>query len=240
MDLGLYFRVIWRFRFFVVIGIIVALTLALLSVVKVSFSDGVRVAYRETPQWQSQALLLISQPGFPEGRAVAGLTDEGAATDPARLSNLPYLYAEMANGDEVRARFHQFQLPRGDFAAQPFTVTTANAYQLNLPLLGINGISDTPRNAILVTRSAARAFSEYLEEEQIRAGIPEAQRVVVPVLREPTKVQRVAGPKKTIPIVIFLAVMLAVVGLAFVLENLRPQIRLVRELETETRPRKLA
>jgi hypothetical protein len=37
-----------------------------------------------------------------------------------------------------------------------------------------------------------------------------------------TQAQLVAGRKKTLAIVTFLAVMIATVGLAFVLENLRP------------------
>ncbi len=38
------------------------------------------------------------------------------------------------------------------------------------------------------------------------------------------------GRSKTVPIVVFLTVMLAVIGLAFILENLRPRVRPVADV----------
>ena len=67
MDLSLYGRVIWRFRWLVVLGLILAIALAVLSVAKVS-SHG--LSYRKHEVWQSSTTVLLTQHGFPWGRAV--------------------------------------------------------------------------------------------------------------------------------------------------------------------------
>jgi hypothetical protein len=71
MDLRLFMRVLWRSRFLVAFGLAAALALALLAFVRVSF-DGTtpRFSYRTQETWESQALLLLTQSGFPWGRSV--------------------------------------------------------------------------------------------------------------------------------------------------------------------------
>ena len=67
MDLQLYFRVLWRFRFLMAIGLLAALALSALSLVSVGPSG---VSYRQQEVWSSSAKLLVSQDGFPEGRSI--------------------------------------------------------------------------------------------------------------------------------------------------------------------------
>ncbi len=43
------------------------------------------------------------------------------------------------------------------------------------------------------------------------------------VIQQPVKVQLLKGRPKTLPVVIFLTILLGVGGLAFVLENVRPR-----------------
>jgi hypothetical protein len=47
----------------------------------------------------------------------------------------------------------------------------------------------------------------------------------------------VVGRKKTLPITVFLAVLIATLGLAFILENLRPRLRSVSLAEPQADPR---
>jgi hypothetical protein len=53
----------------------------------------------------------------------------------------------------------------------------------------------------------------------------------------PSKARLIQGRKKTMAVLIFLAVTMAVIGLAFVLENLKPRARAV---EAEPEPESLA
>ena len=61
MDLSLYGRVIWRFRWLVALGLILAIALSVLSIAKVS-SHG--LSYRKHEIWQSSSTVLLTQHGF--------------------------------------------------------------------------------------------------------------------------------------------------------------------------------
>jgi hypothetical protein len=132
VDLALFLRVLWRFRFLVVAGLIVALALAFFSFIRVSVVDGSpRFAYREKETYESWALLFVTQPGFPWGRSVISeeqqpqqvpqpqqepaVADNGKSApttapadttprfaDPSRFATLAVLYATLATGDPVR------------------------------------------------------------------------------------------------------------------------------------------
>ena len=69
VDFRLYARVIWRFKWVVMLGLIVAVGLAGLSVVKVG--KGGKIAYRQAELWASTARLGVTQQGFPWGRLFA-------------------------------------------------------------------------------------------------------------------------------------------------------------------------
>ena len=84
MDFGLYVRVLWRFRLLVVLGLILALSLAMLSFVRVG-TDG--VTYRQTELWASTTRLLVTQTGFPEGRLYGADAHGRRPADRARRSS---------------------------------------------------------------------------------------------------------------------------------------------------------
>jgi hypothetical protein len=67
----------------------------------------------------------------------------------------------------------------------------------------------------------------YLKNQQRAAQIPAAQRIDLQILKRSTRPVVIEPLKKTLPIAIFLAVAVATVGLAFVLENLRPRVHAV-------------
>ena len=71
VDLNLYLRVLWRFRLIVAIGLVLAISLAFASLVKVGFAHGsLSLSYRQQPTWQSTTRLFVTQEGFPWGRSV--------------------------------------------------------------------------------------------------------------------------------------------------------------------------
>ena len=80
----------------------------------------------------------------------------------------------------------------------------------------------------MLAQRAMNGFLRYLEREQARSEIPAHQRVVLEVVRQPNKVVLLKGRPEDTPIVIFLAVLLATFGIAFMLENLRPRLQRCR------------
>jgi hypothetical protein len=92
-----------------------------------------------------------------------------------------------------------------------------------LPLLDLMAIATSPRAAVDLAQRSANAFGTYIREQQRANDVPLTDRVVVQQLVRPLP-PRVFQPRsKTMPIVVFLAVMFATVGLAFLLENARPR-----------------
>lgn len=236
MDLPLFFRVLWRFWWLVLIGVLIAITLAILSVFRIDTTDGYTLEYRQSEKWVSVATVLVTEPDFPLGRSSLQQdvpptsSDEPGQFTPqfapsSRFIELANVYAELVTGDAVR----QVILEDGPLpgAIQAVPLVAANGSDAPLPMVAVRGLAATPEAAVTVAQRASTAFQEYLEAEQGRGGIPAEQRVVLNEVRHPSVATTVMleGRSKTVPIVVFLTVMLAFVGLAFILENLRPRVK---------------
>ena len=226
MDLGLYASVLWRFRAIVILGMLLALFLTVLSVAKIT-SEGLE--YRKAQTWQAQTTLLLTQPGFPEGRALfpnsetQGERSKYSYSDPNRFVSLTGLYSQFAQSDEVRAFVRREGAPRGStVSAAP--VEGSSAYTL-LPVIALFGTAQSRRDAIETTRLGTQAFMQFLDRKTREAEIPKSQRVQVDVLAQPRGAVVIEPRKKTLPIVVFLTVITGTVGLVFVLENLRSRVR---------------
>jgi hypothetical protein len=235
-------RVLWRFKYLVAVGSLLAVVLAGLTVVKVSFANGKpSFAYRQAELWAAQETLLITERGFPEGRTIFPLTGTGsdatsAFADPNRLAGLAVFYSQLANSDIVLSRVPGLP-PRLRPLVTAAAVTSSIGNQSALPLLAIAGRWITPQGAIRLTEAASSAFQSYIEEQQATAGIPTKQRVILTVVDKPDRALVAQPRKKTIPILVFLAVMGATFGLALILEHMRPRVPAAES--TVTMPRDL-
>jgi hypothetical protein len=218
MDLSLYGRVLWRFRWLVALGLIFAIALSVLSIAKVS-SHG--LSYRKHEVWQSSTTVLLTQHGFIWGRAVIPPTQSGATGGPGWLASLTDLYAQFANSDDVKA------LMVRDGASKSWALTAApvTGSSSALPVIALTGLADTPASAVRATLVGRAAFLQYVKSQQVSAAIPNGDRVDLQVLQNATPPVLVQPRKKTLPIVIFIAVISATIGLAFILENARPNVK---------------
>lgn len=220
MDLSLYGRVIWRFRWLVGAGLVFAIALSLLSVAKVS-SHG--LSYRRPELWQSSTTVLLTQHGFPWGRAVIPQSQTGATSGPAWLSGLTELYAQFANSDQVKTlMLREGAAPGWALKAAPVIPTGSSSA---LPVIALAGLAYTPADAIKATLIGRNAFLQYVRSQQAGAAIPNNERVDLQVLQNVTPAVVIQPRKKTLPIVIFLAVVSGTIALAFILENARPRVK---------------
>lgn len=224
MDFALYGRVLRRFWPLVVTGLILAASLAFLSLVRVT-SHG--VIYRSPMVWQSQAVLLLNASGFPYGRTQippAG-TDNSAPPQYVNLSALTDLYSQFANGDDVR------RLMRAEGAPKTWTITATPAVPTiqgaDLPVIALSGRANSASEAVSAVDYGRRALVEYVERQQQAAKIPTGQRINLQIVQRATKPVVVEPRKKTLAIIVFVALLVATIGLAFILENLRPRVRAV-------------
>ena len=229
MDFQLYARVLWRFKLLFLLGLMLAIALATLSLVSVS---GKGLTYRQTELWTSSTRVLITQQGFPTGRLLAldpslDPSKEAARlgiplADPNRLNNLTILYAELATSDPVLRQMRRDGPIRGKILAAPVVVQDG---RYTLPLIDLVAIAATPLEAMKLSLRSATAFQTYLTAQQRANKVPSTDRVLVEQVMRPRGAEIFQPRSKTMPIVIFLAVMFATVGLAFLLENLRPRAR---------------
>jgi hypothetical protein len=245
MDLAIYTRVLWRFRYLVFAGALLGIVLALLSFYKIDFGGGKPTfTHRQSEIWQSESVLFLTQPGFAAGRTVLPYVVKDVAGEktavpsiqqPSEFTDLSPLYARLANSDAVkRLVLRDGKLP-GKYSAIPAADTTYSD-TIPLPMLEIFGTATSSDGAKTVARRATTGFLTYLRKLQIDAGIPDRQRVDIEILNAPSNATVIQPRKKTLPIVVFMAVLFAVMALAFVLENARPGIRVVgsERVEGET------
>lgn len=240
MDLALFMRVLWRFKLLVGGGLLAAIVLSVLAVGRISLSSP-HFVYRQSPEYSVQSTLFVTQQGFPWGYATPPQVDATGAqaqaaaaakalgtkqfADPNRFPSLAVLYAYLAMSDPVKQIMARSgPVEDGHIVAQP-VVVTSSGYGTTLPLVAIAATESTPAKAKALAIRATDAFRTYLEEAQVKNQIPAENRVLVTVLTRAEKPVLVKGRSKTLPLVVFVTVIVAVVGLAFLLENLRPRVR---------------
>jgi hypothetical protein len=233
MDLRLYSRVLRRFWHILLLGVGLAPGLALLSYYNVTFNGAKpELTPRGVEVWQSGATLFLTEPGFPAGRTRIDVVPVKIGTEvvlqseqnsPGTYALLTGLYAKLAQGDRVAELIRRDgQGPvTGTFIAIP-TADTSTSRAEPLPMLSLFGSASTPREAESTVERGKKAFLRYLRSEQAKAAIPVDKRVIVQTVNEPQPAQLLVPRKKTLPFVVFLAVLFATIALLFVLENLRP------------------
>jgi hypothetical protein len=229
VDLELYLRVLWRFRLLVAVGFLLAVALSVLAVVRVNPLASPAFTYRENEEWVSRSMLLLTERGFPVGRSRFETEEEAQSS--GRFADLAALYARLANGDEVRA----LMLKQGPIDDENEFIEAAavlsNQWNSNsppLPLVSISAFAPTPERAAELARRETAAFREYLARQQEANRIPDERRVLVSEINRSTPPELLKARSKTLPAVVFMTIALAVIGLAFLLENLRPRVRAPR------------
>jgi|GEM_PF-2522855 len=235
MDLALYGRVLWRFKFIVFGGLILACLLAVLATAKIT-SHGLR--YRKPVIWQSHSTLMLGQAkAFPEGRAILPPANPDKSypyADLGRFASMLELYGQFANSDAVRRlMIREGAPPQESITAAPVTPVLSTTI---LPVLTLTGLGDSPSQALDAVQRGRKAFLDYIVSQQTAAAIPVKDRVDIQVLQAASPPSVLQKRKKTLPIVIFIAVLSAAIGLAFVLENARPRVRSVPPADEQLPP----
>jgi hypothetical protein len=246
MDVGLYLRVLWRFRIIVACGLVLSLVLALLTFVRVDAGTKHTLTYRQSQKWTSQSTIWVTQQGFPSGSVLPGSAtsptqatpstggSQGSAfEDPQRFTDLAVLYSQLVNTDQVRASIRRFGPIDGTIIAQPgFDRVSGDI----LPLIQLTATAASPEAAVALADRATNGLLAYLNLRQTAAGTPVRDRVVMNVMDPGSKPVLTAGRSKTKPIVVLFASMFAVLGLVALLENMRPTIRKVDSESNDSTP----
>jgi hypothetical protein len=223
MDLELYLRVIWRFKWFVAAGFCAAFGLAILSLFHVSPSSP-HLRYRTVQQWKSTETLLVTERGAPW--LSSGYSKNA---DPQRYSTLATIYVQLVMSNDVRELIHKsWPLTKYDvIQAYPVLAQSYNSNSPPLPLISVEVMSYSAERSQALARHATAAFRDYLADLQAQNDIRTDRRVMVTTVRSYEPPLMIAGPSKTLPIVVFMTVMMGIAGLCLLLENMRPRVRAV-------------
>jgi hypothetical protein len=239
VDLPLYVKVLWRFKWLVLLGLICAVGLSFLSMMRVSFVDGSPAfAYRQDEEWISFARVFVTRPGFQWGASTPEAQIKHSANPQVeaeridsqrqaeqRLTSLAIIYANLVDTDAVRRYMFESGNVPGRVEAAPIPAIQGESEVL--PIISIAGVSRTPALSREITARATQALRQYIFDQQEAAKLPKDARVVMPLIKRAGDTKLMTPRSKTLPIVVFMTVMITVFVLAFLLESLRPRRRML-------------
>lgn len=204
MDIQLFFSVLRRFKWVVLIGFVLACALAFLSFVKVGPHG---LEYRQHEKWVSTTRVLVTS----------------SSQDPVQLA---VTYAALATSDAVTKAAIRTHGIRGTLAAD-FGYT--NRASTALPTVSVSATAGTPASSAVLANDTIPALQAVIARQQRESGVPFDKQAQLQLLNRAVPAEAlVATPRsKTPPVVVFVLVMAATFGLVFILENLRPRVRVV-------------
>ena len=219
MDLALFMRVVWNYRRIVLVGLIVTILLSSLALLRF---DSQGVSLRGGEEWTSRATLFVTQPGFPwgrlqpEGEAPSGPSSQNAT----RLSGLSTLYSKLVDTDQV-SNLMKNSLPDDGWRVEAAPVLDGSGLSNPLPLIQIAALATSAKLAEETAAAAAASLQSYVTTRQDVNAIPEGDRVLLQVIKEPEDADLVSGRSFTLPLVIFLLLGTVTLSVPFVIDNLR-------------------
>jgi len=216
MDIGLFLTVLWRAKWVLLGGILFGLVIAALAYGRPGVSGGRPTLTPNTAEvWQSESQLLITQASFPFSQG------QTASPPQTGLSELSPVYATLANGDAVQAEIRrQVGVPGKVKASESLDVAISAA----LPFVNLIATAPTANDATRLAAGAASVLHAYVIQQQTAARIAPSQRVELAVVQSGANTKLVEGHKLTVPLLVFIAILFAVVSLVFLNENVRPRV----------------
>jgi len=218
MDLQQMFRVLWRFRVIVAVGLLLGIMLAFLAMVRVNLTSAPHFSYRAQPRYESTTTVAVTFPGKKGNNSLN-------ADDLDTLRNATTLFVPYAMGNAVMAELTK----NGPIHGKLFAVQGTASDGSTLPIIEMAADAGTAAGALNLERRHLAAFQKFLHDLQLANGTPANQVVILSPVSGPLPAKLVQGRKLTKPILIFTAILVLTCGLAFVLENMRPRIRPVED-----------
>ncbi len=245
LDLTLYGKVIWRFKWLIALGVILGAGAAYLMMTNAIGAKN----------YSSDADVFITQHGFTWGASgqpassassttgQVGSTQSGGGgnaafnhqiqspyapgVDSQQLSSLASLYAQLASGSALKqllpASYRRLLLSATPAAQLTVNSVAATEYATPavLPIVSFSATAHSPAVATGLVASATRAFQRLVAEQQtsVEPGNP----VIAQIVQGATRPKLISHQSKALPAMVFLVFVCGAFGLALVLENIRPR-----------------
>ena len=230
MNLARHATLLLKYRAVTIGGLLLACALAFLAAFEVPSLER-----RGSETWSAVSNILVTQPGFPEGRVTLpdqsltpGVTlpptgqttapDRQRFADPQRLASLALLYADIAASEQVRSQLPERPAP-GQIAAVAVDATgNGTTY---LPIIALTTQAASPAAAQRLNVQAFEAFEALLQSRQRANDISNTDRIRLSVLDPPSSPTLVTGRSLSPSLLAFLLCCLATVALIHILEALQ-------------------
>lgn len=224
MEIPTYLRVLWRSKWLLLVGAVVAAVAAFFA--GFTITNG-QVEPRAEQSYRAGTTLLLNGPDQPLYQAVIpGQELQEGQSQPQNvdLTSRAILYAYLISGQDMRATVES-QI--GTFAEEE-TLTALRrttqpagdesfAGRYVLPILEVIGTASTPERAEQISRTAAQTFEAQVVSEQTAAEIPEGNRVLITTIDQKPGTA-LEGSNPAIPVVVtFLGVFLLFVAAAYII-----------------------
>ena len=228
MDLPVYLRVLWLYKWLLAVGLILAIVPGFAA--GFTIKDGA-LESRSEKTYTAAATVLVSSKSNPLFQAeIPGqqLTEGVTAPTPVDLSQATVVYAYLVSGSEIRSTVEEEVGELSDVekvtALRRTTQPTGDEQfpgRLTLPVLNIIGTAATPARAEEISVAANAAFQQYVTAQQEAQAVEESNRIQLTTLTENAAIEG-ENSNPLIPVVITaLGVFLIFVALAFVLYNVK-------------------
>jgi hypothetical protein len=226
VDIWYHLRILWRWRVILICGLVLATALAFLVTFKPTLGGA---EWRSQATFTSSSRVMVTQPGFPQGRATLPGSDPTQPIPPpgrklktfapsTRFSELAVIYSYLAQSEQVRDLITPQPLQD-----QISVVTVPNpATGDPLPLLEIATTANSPGAARALNTAVIHGLREYLERYARRAGVPADERVELQILNPPESGALASGRSITLSVMVWLLAMAAALVAVYLLENLYP------------------
>ena len=234
-------RALWRSKWFVMLGLCIAVVAPLLMLYKAKWPP----TPRTRPHYVAKTQILVDSPTGPflrtqpkilgtqsQKKGTVPTTRPGqspvvpSVSDTKSLVDAANLFPLFVTSDEVSAlRQKMFGPIRGSVSAKAlFASQGVNRYRpTTVPVIEIVAVSRRPNPAIRMARGTARAFNVWLTDQQKQANIAPNQRIVLRPLQAATSAVKTGGAGMGLPIIVALAVIAGVAGLAIFYDRARPR-----------------
>lgn len=237
MDIPKYLHILWSQKWLLSVGIVASVIGGIFA--GYTIVDGALVS-RVAPSYRAASTVLVGSASQPIFQAETSVQDGTTTAQVRDLTQTAVVYAYLVAGAQIREQVEEQigSLREGESITAVRRTTQpsgdeASPGRFSLPILDVIGTAETPSRAEDISRTATRAFHDFVADEQDAAQIDDAARVQLTTLDERVAVD-ITKSGSMLPVVVTgLGVFLAFLVAAFAVWNIQ-ESRARRRAEGES------
>jgi len=228
MDMSRIFSVLWKSKWLVATGLVVAVLAAITSGFRIENGS---MEPRAERSFTAATLVMLSGAGIPLYQAEsAGQAQANGATAPREqnLSKAAVMFAYIISGtpirDDVTGKIGPLADAESIDAVQRTTQPSGSERfpgRLDLPIIEIHGTAATPERAVQLVDTATASFHGYVTQQQESAKLSPAARVALADIQDAKVTENDVSNTLAPLIAVGLGTFLAFIALIFILDNAR-------------------